>query len=137
MKVEVKLDRNMRLIGRNELGLETHFDTNPKAGGEDSAATPFEIMLEAMAACSFLDVLVILRKKRLTVDDMIIKVDAERTETHPKVLTKAHLIYELKSPDAQLKDLDRAIELSQTTYCSVSAIVKLSGCDVTWESRIV
>ena len=39
--------------------------------------------------------------------------------------------------DAELKDLERAVELSQTRYCGVSAIVKLSGAEVTYECKLV
>ncbi len=127
----------MRLVGRNERGHETFFDVSKAAGGDSSAATPFEILVESMAACSFLDVLTILRKKRLTVDDMRIAVEADRTDTHPKVLTKAHMTYELRSPDATLQDLERAVELSQATYCAVSAVVRRSGCEISWECRLV
>jgi putative redox protein len=55
MKANLKLDRNMRIIGTNEKGLETIFDTSPKVGGEDTAPTPMEIMLQSVAACSFAD----------------------------------------------------------------------------------
>jgi putative redox protein len=133
MKVTLDLDRNMRLIGRNSAGLETVFDSHPVAGGEETAATPMEIMLESLCGCSFMDVLAILRKKRKTVTAMQVRAEAERSESHPKVFTKVHLVYDLTSPDAELADLQRAVDLSQQTYCGVSAMFKRSGCEVTWE----
>ena len=137
MKAELRLDRNMRFIGSNDMGLETVFDTHPNVGGEDTAATPMEIALQALAGCSAMDVVSILRKKRKTITDFRIFMDAERGKEHPKIFTRAHLIYQLTSPDAELKDLERAVELSQTTYCAVSAIFKRSGCEVTYESRLL
>lgn len=137
MKAELWLDRNMRFIGKNEMGLETAFDTHPNVGGEDSAASPMEIALQALAACSAMDVVSIIRKKRKTITDFRVFMDAERGTEHPKIYTRVHLIYQLTSPDAELKDLERAVELSQTIYCAVSAIFKRSGCEVTYESKLV
>lgn len=76
MKANLRLDRNMRIIGKNEKGLETVFDTKPAVGGEDSAPTPMEIMLQSVAACSFMDTISILRKKEklLMIFKLILKV---------------------------------------------------------------
>jgi putative redox protein len=136
MKVNLRLDRKMRIVGTNEKGHETIFDTVPKVGGEDTAATPMEVMLQAMAACSFMDVISILRKKRKTIDALNIEIEAERADEHPKVFTKAILKYTLKSPDAELKDLERSVELSQDNYCGASAMFKKSGCEVGWEAQL-
>lgn len=133
MKVNLKLDRNMRIIGTNSAGLPTAFDTHSDIGGEDTAPTPMEIFVQAMGACSFMDVLAILRKKRKQIDDLQLQINGVRAETHPKVMTEVHLIFTLNSPDAEIKDLERAVELSQTTYCGASAMFQRSGCKVTWE----
>lgn len=136
MKVNLKLDRNMRIIATDSRNHQTIFDSYPTVGGEDTAPTPMEVMLQAMAACSFMDVVSIIRKKRKNVTDLRIYAEADRADQHPKVFTKVHLIYELISPDAEMKDLERAIELSQQTYCGASAMFKKSGCIVTWEAKI-
>ena len=137
MKAELRLERNMRFIGKNMDGHETVFDTVPAVGGENSAPTPMEIMLQGLAACSSMDVLSILRKKRKQIDDYWVEVDSQRAEEHPKVFLKAHLVYNLKSPDAEEKDLIRAIELSQDKYCSISAMFRAAGCEVTYETRLL
>ena len=137
MKATLKLDRNMRIIATNDMGLETVFDTHPSVGGEDTAATPMEIMLQAMAACSFMDVISILRKKRKEVKDLHIHINGTRADTHPKVYTKVHLEFVLFSSDAEMKDLERSVELSQTKYCGASAMFKAAGCEVTYECKIV
>jgi len=122
----------MRIIGANEQGHETVFDTYA-AGGDNTAPTPMEILLQAMAACSFMDVVSILRKKRKQIDALTINIEGQRTNQHPKVFNQVHLIYELISPDAKLNDLERSVELSQSTYCGASAMFKLSGCKVTYD----
>lgn len=136
MQVNLRLDSKMRIIGTNGRNHETIFDTSAKAGGEDTAATPMEIMLQAMAACSFMDTISILRKKRKQVDNLEIAIDGERADEHPKVFVKAHMKYILTSPDAELKDLERSVELSQTKYCGASAMFKQAGCEVTYECEV-
>ncbi|MCL5991423.1 MAG: OsmC family protein [Bacteroidetes bacterium] len=136
MEINLRLDRNMRIIGTSELGFETVFDTHPSVGGEDTAPAPMEVFLQAMAACSFMDVVSIIRKKRKEVIGLDIKAEAVRATTHPKVITDVHLTFVLTSPDAEQGDLDRAVELSQKTYCGASAMFQRSGCKVTWETII-
>ncbi len=65
--------------------------------------------------------------------DFDIQIESERAEEHPKVFTKINIKYILKSPDAELKDLERAVELSQDKYCSVSAMLKKAGVDISFE----
>lgn len=137
MKVSLRLERNMRIIGSGKLGHEVIFDTIPEVGGENTAPSPMEVMLMSLGACTFMDVVSILRKKRKTITSMNIYIDAERAKEHPKVYTKVHLTYELTSPDVEMNDLNRSIELSQTKYCSVSAMFKASGCEVTWDAKII
>ncbi|MGB9702358.1 MAG: OsmC family protein [Candidatus Kapaibacteriota bacterium] len=137
MKVTLTFDKNMHIIGSDKEGHITHFDTVPEVGGENTASAPMTVLLEAMAACSFMDVLAILRKKRKQIDGLTMEVEGTRADKHPKVYTKVHLKYILKSPDAELKDLERAIELSQTTYCGASAMFQRSGCEVTTEAVIL
>jgi putative redox protein len=136
MKASLSLDRNMRIIGKSDLSHITVFDTHTQAGGDDSAPTPMEVMLQAMGACSFMDIVSILRKKKKTVVGLNVSLDAEQADNYPKVFTKVHLKYELISPDTEMKDLEKAIELSQKTYCSASAMFQRSGCEVTWDASI-
>ncbi|MCS6966364.1 MAG: OsmC family protein [Candidatus Kapabacteria bacterium] len=138
MKATLELvDAAMRFEGRNERGQSTSFDADPAVGGRDSAARPMEVLLQAVMACTAMDVLSIVRKKRRTVIAFRIVAEAERAAEHPKVFTRIHLRYELTSPDAAEQDLYRAIELSQGTYCSASIMVRRSGCSITWEAHVL
>jgi len=135
MKVEVELIHDMRLAGRDEEGHLTYFDTVAEDGG-GTAPSPMSTMLQALGACSFMDVISILRKKHKKISSMKIEIEAERADTHPKVFTKAHLKYILTSPDTTKDDLESAISLSAEKYCSVSVMFKRAGCNITWESVI-
>lgn len=137
MKATLKFEKEMRLAGYNELGRVTYFDSHhPQPGGEDSAATPLEVMLQSLGGCAAMDVLSMLRKMNKTIEEFNIELDAERAETHPKIFTKVKLIYNLKSPDATIDELNNIINLSQNKFCSVSAMFKKAGCKVSWEANI-
>lgn len=138
MKVSanLKLDKNLRFIGSNERGMETYFDTFAESGGDESAATPMEILLQAVAACSSMDVVSIIKKKRKEVAGLNIDISATKSDENPKVYTDIHLHYKLDSKDAEMNDLERAIELSQTKYCSVSIMLKNGGVKITSSAEI-
>jgi len=137
MKATVTLLENMRLIGKNERGNEVLFDNTPDEDGNGgTAASPMENLLMAAAACSVMDIISILKKKRKTINDLKVEMEGIKADEYPKVFTKVHFKFILDSPDAQMQDLERSIELSQTKYCSVSETVRRAGADITWEAVI-
>jgi putative redox protein len=137
VKGQLKLDTAMRFVGTNAKQHKTYFDTSVKGGGLDSAASPMEVVLQSVAACTAMDVLPILRKQRRTVVDFSIDLEAERATKDPKVFTKIHMEVRLTTPDAKLRELARAMQLSQTTYCSVSTMITRGGCEITWRATLV
>ncbi|MCS6988405.1 MAG: OsmC family protein [Chloroherpetonaceae bacterium] len=136
MKATVVYDGKYPMRGYNERGNETRFEPSPDHGGSGNIATPMEIFLQSAAACSMVDVISILEKKRKRIADLKIFIESERANEHPKVFTKVKFRYELTSPDAELADLEHSVQLSMEKYCSVSATLKRSGCEVTYESAI-
>ena len=137
MDVRVRLDQALRLIGTNEKGHETFFDTSVRGGGLDSAPSPMETVLEAAGACMTMDIVPILRKQRKTVEGFSVALHAVRAEFEPKVFTLVEMSMRLESPDATIRDLARAIHLSLTKYCSVSAMLRKSGCEITWRATLI
>lgn len=133
MQATLTLQEGMHLVGTTDNGLEAHFDSSPDHGGTGKGPSPMQMMLQSVAACSALDVVNILKKRRRTLTSLVIDITAERADTYPRVFTSMHLRYRVASPDATSEEVQRAIELSQDQYCSASAVVKRSGCPITWE----
>lgn len=133
MKAHVEWKGGMLLEGKNAEGMTTFFDSHH---AEQRYGTPMEIMLQAMASCSIMDVISILEKKRKTITALHVEVDSDRSDGHPKVFTAVRLRYTLISPDAELKDLERSVELSQHSYCSASAMFQKAGCEVSWTCEV-
>ena len=111
-------------------------DALPEGGGENSGPRPKDLMLTALAGCSAMDVVSILKKMKITPDIFNVKIEANLTDEHPKHFDKLHLIYEFTGKDLPLEKLQYAVELSQEKYCGVSFMYK-KIMDLTHEIVII
>lgn len=91
--------------------------------GRDTATRPMELLLMALAGCTGMDVAYILRKRRVNIQHFQVRVNARHAPEHPKVYTDIEIEYIVKGPDIKVKDLEWAIELSATTFCSASVML--------------
>ena len=73
---------------------------------------------------SGMDVISILKKMRVVVDEFNVRVEGELTEEHPKHFVKIHVVYEFKGKDLPVDKLKKAVELSEDRYCGVSAVYR-------------
>jgi len=110
-------------------------DSAPRYGGSGAGPTPMEAVLLALAGCTGMDVVSILRKKRAPLEELTIEVSAERATEHPKVFTKIHLRYLVRGAGLGEDDVRKAITLSQDKYCSVSAMLRQTAA-ITWDVAI-
>ena len=85
---------------------------------------PSELMLVALAACTAVDVVGILTKKKIQLESLEIGAEAEQEKDPPWAFRKIHLTYRLKGRDLTAKDAEKAIELSEEKYCSVAATLR-------------
>jgi putative redox protein len=92
------------------------------ASGHKKGPSPKETLLGALGACTGVDVVSILRKKRQDLRSLEVSVSGEDAADPPQVWTKIEIVYRLtgKLDDKAVRD---AIELSETKYCSVSAML--------------
>jgi len=104
-------------------------------GGSNAGTRPKELLLVALGGCTGSDVVSILRKKRIPLEGLEIHLDATSRDEHPQVYTDIHLEYVFYGKDIPRADVERAIELSTTKYCSVSAMLKAS-VNITHSYRI-
>ncbi len=92
-------------------------------GGSDAAPRPKELILMALGGCTGSDVVSILKKKRVPVEALEIHLTGNVREEHPQIYTDIHVEYVVYGNDIDPKDIERAIELSTTKYCAVSAMI--------------
>lgn len=124
------------LFDANVSGHHVMMDAVLAGGGEDKGSRPKELMLAALAGCSGMDVVSILKKMRVEFTGLNIRVEANVTEDHPKHYDKMHVIYEFTGPDLQMDQLKKAVELSQDRYCGVSFVYK-KAMEVTYEIQVL
>lgn len=110
-----------------EMNLDGHkliTDAAEEIGGNNLGPRPKQLLLAGLIGCTGIDVMSILDKMKVQVDDCRIEVLADITEEHPKVYKDIHLIYRFKGKDLPRKNLEKAVALSQEKYCGVSAMLQ-------------
>lgn len=93
-------------------------------------SSPMEILLAGVAGCTAMDVVHILRKQRQPITGLIIEIEGTRAEGHPSVYTDVTLVYKIAGVGVEAKAVERAIALSQETYCSASIMFKRAGVNI-------
>lgn len=124
MPIKVNWKYKFLFQAETESGKQIWIDTKPEAGGEDIGPSPMELLLMALGGCSAMDVVLILKKKKVELKHFAIEVDGERAAQHPKYYTKINLNYIFEGKNLKEDDIRQAIELSMDKYCSVSAMLK-------------
>jgi len=109
-------------------------DAPVAAGGTDTAPTPMELVMLGLLGCTGVDVASILGKMKQPLEHFEVRATYERAEKHPRVYTRIHLVYELRG-DLSPKKVQRAVDLSESTYCSVTAMLQ-ETVEITNEIRI-
>ncbi len=89
----------------------------------NSAPGPMELLLVALGACTATDVVVILGKKRQKLESLEVVVSGQRANEPPAVWTQLEIVYRLRG-SLDEKAVRDAIELSETKYCSVAAMLR-------------
>ena len=108
-------------------GFTVPLDTDPKSGGENEGFRPTELLLVGLAGCTAMDVISILQKKRQQVSAFEVKADGERAETDPRRFTRFTVAYIVTGKKIDAAAVERAVELSETKYCSVMATLRFAG----------
>lgn len=124
MKIEMRrLDDPYVLEAVDEQGCKVLSDAAPAIGGKGSGMRPMHLVLSALGSCSSIDILSILRKQQMSVDDYRVSINAERMEgAVPSLFRSIHIHYRFTGrldPDK----VKRAIDLSLGKYCSVAALL--------------
>ncbi len=109
-----------------ESGNRFVMDAYPESGGQDRGPTPMEAFLLSGAACSAMDVLQILEKKRQRVTSYRVEVQGERAEDgpYPRPFTRLVFRHILEGENLDQNAVDQAVRLSDEKYCTVIATLR-------------
>lgn len=114
-------------IGESGSGHTITMDGSPDVGGRNLAARPMEMVLIGMGGCTAIDVASMLKKQRQDVRDIIVELEAERADEHPKVFNQVKLIYRVRGKKLNRALVERAVALSDEKYCSATAMIRKSA----------
>ncbi|MGB0369121.1 MAG: OsmC family protein [Flavobacteriales bacterium] len=98
-------------------------DTTPELG-DDSGASPKQLLLAGLAGCTGMDVVSLLNKMRVPFTNFEMDIEADLTEEHPMVFSEIRLVYKFFGKDLDTTKVEKAVKLSQDKYCGVSAMLK-------------
>jgi len=139
MKSKATWTGDMAFSAVTPSGHEIKMDAAEEIGGQNSGARPMELLLNAVAGCTGIDIISILKKMRLEPLSFHMEIEGERAEEHPRRFTNVHIHYALEG-ELPADKVERAIQLSKDKYCSVShslnAIITVSY-SINGKERIV
>jgi putative redox protein len=109
--------------GRSESGHTIHFDADQ---AHTTGLSPMEAVLAALCACTSVDVVSILQKKRESLTSLVVSAEAQQSPAPPRVFTHIRLVYRVGGAVSK-KAVEDAVELSKNKYCSVSKMLEKSA----------
>lgn len=124
MDAKVTWKQGMSFTGIADSGFAVPIGTSAEHGGAGDGVAPMEMLLIGLGGCTGMDVVSILEKKKQTVTNFEVLIHGERVQIHPKVFNKITVEYVVTGKGLEAEAVHRAVELSETKYCSVMATLR-------------
>jgi putative redox protein len=128
----VKWIGEQKFVAASPSGHAVAFDSDRKS---NTAPGPMEMVLMALGACTATDIVIILEKKRQTLQSLEVLCSGERAAEPPTVWIKLEVLFRMRGAldeDA----VKHAIELTREKYCSVAAMLRKTA-DISWRFEIL
>lgn len=132
----VKWIEGSRFVGESHSGHAVVMQGLPEEGESSVGIRPMEMLLLGMGGCTAIDVVMILRKAREAVTDVVVEIEGERADSVPKVFERIHANYVVTGRRLKTSAVERAIKLSAEKYCSATIMLAASAA-VTHDFEIV
>jgi putative redox protein len=136
MKARIKWQDGMSFMAESGSGHKIMMDGPPEAGGQNLGPRPMEMLLMGTGGCTAVDVMLILKKSRQEICDCTVEIEAERASKDPKVFTRIHFHFILSGNRIKPEQVERAINLSATKYCSASIMLSKTA-ELTHDFEII
>lgn len=131
-RAELRHEGGMRFAVATGTGRTIVFGDHAGQGEQ----SPVELVAAALAACSAMDVVSIMVKKRQVIESYTVSVSADQRDAYPQVYTRIELLHDVTGPDVTEEAVRRCIELSATTYCPVSAMLSAGETEIHHRYRV-
>ncbi len=117
-------------------GHVVHLDTSAETGGSNFGVRPMQMLLMGLGGCSGIDIVSILKKQRLVIEDFSMKITGEREkDKEPSLWESIHIVFDITG-NIESDEAYRSCSLSIDKYCSVAQTLKRSGTKITWEINV-
>ncbi len=127
-----RIDGDFGFEAKDTNGHTLKMDTSDETGGSNFGNRPMQLLLAGLGGCSGIDIVSILKKQRLNIEEftMIIKGEREKGK-EPSLWETVHIDFELKG-NIDKEKAERACALSINKYCSVAETLRRCGTKITW-----
>ena len=123
MQIKLVQDGPVKFVATNNSGASIVIDGPADMGGQNAGLRPMETLLAALAGCSALDVIHIMKKQRQNLERLEIEVNGDRADAIPAVFTKIHVRFKGYG-EIDMAKLQSAVSLSMEKYCSVTRMLQ-------------
>lgn len=121
MKINiVRKDDDFLMEAKNEDGNTLLMDGSSEIGGHGKGMRPMQLLLTAVGGCSAIDVILILKKQKQTIESFEVEVDGEREKIEDYSLFRQICLHFKIKGKVDFEKAEKAIKLSLEKYCSVS-----------------
>lgn len=116
------------LEGKTFVGIDsTNHSVVLSTPADGVGVKPSDLLLIAVAACSAVDVVEILSKKRMPLTSLEIQSSGEQDADPPWTFRKVHLHFCVQGKNLTEKAVEQAIHLAEEKYCSVAATIRATA----------
>jgi putative redox protein len=132
-----QIDQDYQFVTTDEAGQQITMDIPVDQGGHGNGVRPMQVLLSALGGCSAVDIVMILKKQKETIENFEMIIDGERqVGKEPALWETIHIVFKLKGT-MSLERAEKACILSIDKYCSVAATLRAAGAVITWTVEIL
>ncbi len=136
LEVTVQLaNQKVQFIGKSGSNPEITIDYIPPLG-DGQGYLPLELLLISLAACSGATVVTLLRKMNKNVSGLKVNARGIRRDQHPTSFQKIFLEFILNSKEPEDAAIQKAIQLSEESFCPVWAMLK-NNVEIVTEYKMI
>ncbi len=130
--IHARYDRGLRFVARTGSGHEVVMDD----GVGNTGARPTEMVLAGLAACTGMDIVSILGKKRHKIANYEVELTAEQRELYARIFTRIDVVHVVEGPGLTVDAVSRCVVLSAEKYCPVSAMLSAGATEIHHRYRV-
>lgn len=132
-----RLNQDYQFETTDETGQTIHMDIPVDQGGHGKGVRPMQALLSSLGGCSAVDIVMILKKQKETIESFEMLIHGERqVGKEPALWETIHIIFQLKGTMTKER-AEKACALSIDKYCSVAATLRAAGAIITWSIEIL